>query len=58
MEVLCSDKTGTLTKNQLSISNPVAYVGEVRTLRERKMGHYEAETLTRRVLSCPISSGC
>lgn len=31
MEVLCSDKTGTLTKNELSISNPVAYVGEVRT---------------------------
>jgi magnesium-transporting ATPase (P-type) len=29
MEVLCSDKTGTLTKNELSISNPVAYVGEV-----------------------------
>jgi H+-transporting ATPase len=29
MEVLCSDKTGTLTKNELSISHPTAYVGDV-----------------------------
>jgi H+-transporting ATPase len=29
MEVLCSDKTGTLTKNELSLKDPIVYVGEV-----------------------------
>lgn len=29
MEVLCSDKTGTLTKNELTVKDPVAYVGDL-----------------------------
>ncbi|ELR11003.1 plasmamembrane proton-efflux P-type ATPase [Acanthamoeba castellanii str. Neff] len=29
MEILCSDKTGTLTKNELSVKDPVAYVGDL-----------------------------
>lgn len=29
MEILCSDKTGTLTKNELSLSDPIAYIGDV-----------------------------
>ncbi len=29
MEILCSDKTGTLTKNELTVASPIAYVGEV-----------------------------
>jgi H+-transporting ATPase len=28
MEILCSDKTGTLTKNELSLSDPIAYIGD------------------------------
>jgi len=29
MEILCSDKTGTLTKNELTVKDPIAYVGDL-----------------------------